>query len=167
MARPNEESYRIMGIDPGTNYMGYGVIEVAGRSLHSVVMGALDLHKLGDPYVKLRHIFDRVGALIDAYDPREVALEAVNLDDMTSSDASFLTDVKRRIAAYNRTHEDKVRLNDHVAIVVRRLLCAEMPDYIPYAALSKAQCDEQLYKSDPERFAYLVDVYGAKPTAND
>ena len=76
MARPNEESYRIMGIDPGTNYMGYGVIEVAGRSLHSVVMGALDLHKLGDPYVKLRHIFDRVGALIDAYDPREVALES-------------------------------------------------------------------------------------------
>ena len=98
---------------------------------------------------------------------REVALEAVNLDDMTSSAASFLTDVKRRIAAYNRTHEDKVRLNDHVAIVVRRLLCAEMPNYIPYAALSKAQCDEQLYKSDPERFAYLVDVYGAKPTAND
>ncbi|WP_300748048.1 crossover junction endodeoxyribonuclease RuvC [uncultured Alistipes sp.] len=76
MARPNEESYRIMGIDPGTNYMGYGVIEVAGRSLHSVVMGALDLHKFGDPYVKLRHIFDRVGALIDAYDPREVALES-------------------------------------------------------------------------------------------
>lgn len=98
---------------------------------------------------------------------REVALETVNLDDVTASAASFLTDVKRRIAGYNRAHDDKIRLNDHVAIVVRRLLCAEMHDYIPYAALSKAQCDEQLYASDPERFAFLADVYGTKPTAND
>ena len=97
---------------------------------------------------------------------REVALETVNLDDVTASAASFLTDVKRRIAGYNRIHDEKVRLNDHVAIVVRRLLCAEMPDYIQYAALSKAQCDEQLYRSDPKRFGFLVDVYGAKPTGD-
>ena len=63
MPAPNKESYRIMGIDPGTNYMGYGVVEVTGRELRSVVMGAIDLHKLTDPYAKLRRIFDRVGAL--------------------------------------------------------------------------------------------------------
>ena len=74
--RTDEEPYRIMGIDPGTNYMGYGVVEVAGRSLSPVVMGAIDLHKLRDPYAKLRRIFDRVGALIDEYAPREVALES-------------------------------------------------------------------------------------------
>ena len=70
------ESYRIMGIDPGTNYLGYGVLEVEGRTLRAVVMGALDLHKIADPYEKLQHIFRRVGALVDEYAPRETALES-------------------------------------------------------------------------------------------
>ena len=35
--------YRIMGIDPGTNYMGYGIVEVEGNTLRSVVMGDIDL----------------------------------------------------------------------------------------------------------------------------
>lgn len=71
-----QEKYRIMGIDPGTNYMGYGVLEVEGRTVRSVVLGDIDLHKLTNPYAKLRYIFERVGALIDEYGPREVALES-------------------------------------------------------------------------------------------
>ena len=71
-----QEKYRIMGIDPGTNYMGYGVLEVEGRTVRSVVLGDIDLHKLADPYAKLRYIFERVGTLIDEYGPREVALES-------------------------------------------------------------------------------------------
>ena len=75
--KPQElEKYRIMGIDPGTNYMGYGVLEVEGRTVRSVVLGDIDLHKLTDPYAKLRYIFERVGTLIDQYAPREVALES-------------------------------------------------------------------------------------------
>lgn len=70
------DTYRIMGIDPGTNYMGYGVLEVEGRTVRSVVLGDIDLHKMSDPYAKLRYIFERVGALIDEYAPREVALES-------------------------------------------------------------------------------------------
>lgn len=69
-------TYRIMGIDPGTNFMGYGILEVEGRNVRSVVLGDIDLHKLIDPYTKLRYIFERVGALIDEYNPREVALES-------------------------------------------------------------------------------------------
>jgi len=65
-----------MGIDPGTNYMGYGVLEIAGRNVRSVVLGDIDLHKLDDPYAKLAYIFERVGALVDEYRPREVALES-------------------------------------------------------------------------------------------
>lgn len=65
-----------MGIDPGTNYMGYGIIEVEGREMRSVVMGDIDLHKMSDPYAKLRYIFERVGALIEEYQPKEVALES-------------------------------------------------------------------------------------------
>ena len=71
-----QTTYRIMGIDPGTNYMGYGVIEVEGRTVRSVVLGEIDLHRLSDPYAKLRYIFERVGSLIEQYDPREVALES-------------------------------------------------------------------------------------------
>ena len=71
-----QQPYRIMGIDPGTNYMGYGIIEVEGKQLRSVVMGDIDLHKMTDPYAKLRYIFERVGALIEEYKPKEVALES-------------------------------------------------------------------------------------------
>ena len=71
-----KEKYRIMGIDPGTNYMGYGIVEVDGKQLRSVVMGDIDLHTMSDPYRKLRYIFERVCKLIDDYDPREVALES-------------------------------------------------------------------------------------------
>ena len=68
--------YRILGIDPGTNYMGYGVLEVEGRTLRHVVLGDIDLHKIEDPYAKLRYIFDRVCQLVADYEPREVALES-------------------------------------------------------------------------------------------
>lgn len=70
------KTYRIMGIDPGTNYMGYGIIEIDVHKVRSVVMGDIDLHTMSDPYRKLRYIFDRVGKLIDDYQPREVALES-------------------------------------------------------------------------------------------
>ena len=71
-----KSKYRIMGIDPGTNYMGYGIIEVEGNTLSSVVMGDIDLHTMSDPYRKLKYIFERVGRLIEDYNPKEVALES-------------------------------------------------------------------------------------------
>lgn len=70
------DRFRILGIDPGTNYMGYGILEVEGRTLRSVVLGDIDLHRIADPYAKLRYIFERVGALVDEYRPREAALES-------------------------------------------------------------------------------------------
>ncbi len=66
-----------MGIDPGTNCMGYGVIDVRGKNeVHCVVMGDIDMKKMKDPYEKLRYIFDRVLSLVDEYRPDEVALES-------------------------------------------------------------------------------------------
>ena len=72
----SQGKYRILGIDPGTNYTGYGVLEVEGRVVRSVVMGDIDLHKMTDPYDKLRYIFQRVGSIIEEYAPAEVALES-------------------------------------------------------------------------------------------
>ncbi len=71
-----EQTYRIIGIDPGTNFMGYGILEVEGRTLRALALGEIDLHKIEDPYAKLHHIFERVSALVSEYTPREVALEA-------------------------------------------------------------------------------------------
>ena len=68
--------YRILGLDPGTNYMGYGILEVEGRNLKAIVLGDIDLHKITDPYNKLRYIFERVRALVAEYSPKEVALES-------------------------------------------------------------------------------------------
>lgn len=66
----------IMGIDPGTNYTGYGILEVRGRTPRCIVLGYIELHKVTDVYQKLRHIFERVSGLIEQYRPDEVALES-------------------------------------------------------------------------------------------
>ena len=65
-----------MGIDPGTNKMGYGVISVSGKSMEYVSMGYIDLARFDSPYAKLKYIFERVSGLYDNYKPDEVAFEA-------------------------------------------------------------------------------------------
>ena len=70
------EPLRIMGIDPGTNYMGYGIIEVVDGKANAVVMGDIDLHKVKDAHQKLRYIFERVRSLTAEYAPQEVAFES-------------------------------------------------------------------------------------------
>ena len=67
---------RIMGIDPGTNYMGYGILEIVGGKPHPLILGDIDLHKIGDAHQKLRYIFERVQALVREYHPTEVAFES-------------------------------------------------------------------------------------------
>ena len=66
----------ILGIDPGTNLMGYGVIKVVGTKASMVAMGVIDLRKYGDTYLKLGRIFERVRGIIDSYLPDELAIEA-------------------------------------------------------------------------------------------
>lgn len=66
----------ILGIDPGTNYTGYGVLQIRDGKPHCVVLGYIELVKYKDPYTKLQQIFRRVDALIGEYRPDEVALES-------------------------------------------------------------------------------------------
>lgn len=70
------ERMRIMGIDPGTNFMGYGIIDIIGGKPQAVVMDEIDLHKIGDAHQKLRYIFERVRSLSEQYIPTEVAFES-------------------------------------------------------------------------------------------
>ena len=66
----------ILGIDPGTNIMGYGVLKVTDGKAEMITMGVIDLRKYEDAYLKLGHIFERVTGIIDAYLPDEMAIEA-------------------------------------------------------------------------------------------
>jgi crossover junction endodeoxyribonuclease RuvC len=66
----------ILGIDPGTVLMGYGIVEVKCNRPSLVVMGYLELNKFDDHFVRLQKIFERVLHLIDQYHPNEMALEA-------------------------------------------------------------------------------------------
>jgi crossover junction endodeoxyribonuclease RuvC len=65
-----------MGIDPGTNYMGYGIVDVVDGKPQAVVMGEIDMHKISDAHQKLRYIFERVRGLTESYQPNEVAFES-------------------------------------------------------------------------------------------
>ena len=66
----------ILGIDPGTTIMGFGIIKVIGKKMEFVQMNELILKKYDDHYLKLKLIFERTIQLIDTYHPDEIALEA-------------------------------------------------------------------------------------------
>ena len=66
----------ILGIDPGTTVMGYGIIHVQGKKLVMLNFGIIQLSKLATHPDKLKRIFDRVDGLIQEYKPDEMAIEA-------------------------------------------------------------------------------------------
>lgn len=66
----------ILGIDPGTMVLGFGVILIDRKKVHFVDMGVLDLRKEKDHFAKLNTIYTEVGGIIDRYSPDDVAVEA-------------------------------------------------------------------------------------------
>lgn len=75
MATTNERV--ILGIDPGTNILGYAVIIGEGRNkITLTVLGVIELKKYSDHYLKLKAIYERVQQLVDEYHPDELAIEA-------------------------------------------------------------------------------------------
>ena len=66
----------ILGIDPGTTIMGYGLVHVKGNTVSCIKMGVLNLSKFTSHELKLKKIFSRILMLIDEYYPDELAIEA-------------------------------------------------------------------------------------------
>lgn len=66
----------ILGIDPGTTVMGYGIIHVKGKELILLTFGVIQLQKLTNQPDKLKRIYDRISEIIEEYKPDEIALEA-------------------------------------------------------------------------------------------
>ncbi|MFT7072485.1 crossover junction endodeoxyribonuclease RuvC [Patiriisocius sp. Uisw_017] len=66
----------ILGIDPGTTIMGFGIIKVIGKKMEFLQLNELQLSKYDDHYVRLKLIFERTIELIDTFHPDEIAIEA-------------------------------------------------------------------------------------------
>ena len=66
----------ILGIDPGTTIMGFGLIKVVNNNMEFMMLNELQLSKYDHHYLKLKHIFNRTLELIDNYHPDEIAIEA-------------------------------------------------------------------------------------------
>jgi crossover junction endodeoxyribonuclease RuvC len=66
----------ILGIDPGTIVMGYGLIGITQKKVAIISLGVVKLGKLDDAMLKLQKIFERTTSLIDQYNPDELAIEA-------------------------------------------------------------------------------------------
>jgi crossover junction endodeoxyribonuclease RuvC len=71
-----EEERIILGIDPGTTILGYGLIRISGKSPELMFLGSIELKKYSDHYLKLKIIFERIVQLIDEYHPDELSIEA-------------------------------------------------------------------------------------------
>ena len=66
----------ILGIDPGTNILGFGSVRVDAKGPHYVDMGVFDLRKIKDPFEKLANIFAGVSELIEEHRPDHLAVES-------------------------------------------------------------------------------------------
>ncbi|MBT8302971.1 MAG: crossover junction endodeoxyribonuclease RuvC [Bacteroidia bacterium] len=66
----------ILGIDPGTTIMGFGLIKVVNKKMEFIQLNELNLKKYSDHYVKLKLIFERTIQLIETHHPDEIAIEA-------------------------------------------------------------------------------------------
>jgi crossover junction endodeoxyribonuclease RuvC len=137
----------ILGIDPGTNLMGYGVIKVSGKSISVVTMGIIDMHTMSDHYLKLKHIFKRTIQLIDGYTPDELAIEAPfygkNVQSMLklgrAQGAAIAAALSREIPIFEYAPKKiKVAITgngnaakEQVAVMLQKILkFEEMPKYL-------------------------------------
>lgn len=66
----------IIGIDPGTNIMGYGILGIKGRRPEMIALGIIRLNRFDDHYIRLARIYERVLGLVEQYLPDEMAIEA-------------------------------------------------------------------------------------------
>lgn len=76
MSKDNKEAYRLLGVDPGTNILGFAIIEVKGKKLQLLELGVVHLKQFKEQEMKLKRIFERIQVIIDVYGPKEMAIEA-------------------------------------------------------------------------------------------
>ncbi|WP_375583424.1 crossover junction endodeoxyribonuclease RuvC [Cyclobacterium xiamenense] len=75
-AKNQQKEKIILGIDPGTTVMGYGLLLVTGNSYSVLQFGVIHLKKYSDHALKLKKIFDKISGILEEFSPDAVALEA-------------------------------------------------------------------------------------------
>lgn len=76
MRTKNTTEKIILGVDPGTNLMGYALLRVIGNKAELIVMGVIKLQRYESHYLRLGKIYERITSIIDTYHPDELAIEA-------------------------------------------------------------------------------------------
>ncbi len=71
-----DQTYRLLGVDPGTNVLGYAIIEVNKKQLSLIDMGVIHMSSLKEHQLKLKKIFEELQKIIAKYQPYEMAIEA-------------------------------------------------------------------------------------------
>ena len=66
----------ILGVDPGTQILGYGLIEIDKKNPKLITHGIIKAHKFDDHYKRLQYIFERIMQIIKEYQPTDLAIEA-------------------------------------------------------------------------------------------
>ena len=74
--KKNDDPYRLLGVDPGSNIMGFAIIEITNRKAKVLEMGAISMSYLKEHQLKLKMIFEELQLLIEKYQPKEMAIEA-------------------------------------------------------------------------------------------
>ena len=156
--KKEEKEHIIMGMDPGTNIMGYSVIECRGKQVKLVSLGIIDLTGYSDHYLKIKHIFERTQSLIDQYHPDDLAIEAPfygkNVQSMLKLGRAQGAAISAALSRSMPIHEyapKKIKMSitgngnaekEQVAAMLQRLLkYEEQPKYLDATdALGAAMC---------------------------
>ena len=76
MSKTKQAPYKLIGIDPGTNFLGFAVIEIDNKHMKLIEMGVVKLGLLENHQLKLKKIFERIQSIIKTHSPKEMAIEA-------------------------------------------------------------------------------------------
>ncbi|MCI7315742.1 MAG: crossover junction endodeoxyribonuclease RuvC [Bacteroidales bacterium] len=150
----------ILGIDPGTRIMGYGLLQVKGKEVKMLAMGVIDMHKCADIYLKLGRIYERVINVINSFHPDELAIEAPfcgkNVQSMLKLGRAQGVVIAAAISRQIPVHEyapTKIKMTitgngnaskEQVASVMKRMLRIPQENMLPWMdatdALAAAYC---------------------------
>jgi crossover junction endodeoxyribonuclease RuvC len=161
----------ILGIDPGTTVMGYGIISIEQKKLKLITQGVIKLSKYSDHAVKLKKIFEKVTGLIDHFHPDELAIEAPfygkNVQSMLKlgrAQGVAIAAALGRDMPYVEYAPRKIKQSitgngnaskEQVAHMIKSLLTMdEIPDYLDASdGLAAAIC-HSFQKGDPTKKSY-------------
>lgn len=134
----------ILGIDPGTQVMGYGVLRILNNKPQLMAMGVLQLSKYDDHYLKLRRIFERVIGLVEEYLPDELAIEA---------------------PFFGKNVQSMLKLGRAQGVAMAAALSRDIPIF-EYAPLKIKMSITGSGKASKEQVAYMLQNYLKIPNEN-